>query len=105
MLNGLPESIAVPPAMTCAGLGPGCFGEDYDPTNTTHSIHSIHPTPVPKVQPQASEVNSGQVATLPSRRRNRYRAFQDSGKDASAPSTELGPGSTGTTLVKISGTY
>lgn len=94
--------VAIPTA-TGIALGPGCFGGDCDPTNATHhSKPFTHQTPVPQLQLQASEVQGGQLASLPSRRRNRYRMLQTSGKDEAAPIIKLGPSSTGTMLAKTS---
>lgn len=99
------DSVAVLPTASGIARGPDCFGGDCDPTNATHQSNPfMHPTPVPQLQLQALEVQDGQLNTLPSRRRNRYRSPQTFGKDESAPITELSPASTGTMSAKTSGT-
>lgn len=106
VLSHPPGPVVAIPTATGIALGPGCFGGDCDPTNATHhSKPFTHQTPVPQLQLQASEVQGGQLASLPSRRRNRYRMLQTSGKDEAAPIIKLGPSSTGTMLAKTSGTY
>lgn len=105
VLSNPADSVAVTPTATGIAVRPGCFGGNCDPTNATHHSKSFtHPTPVPQLQFQASAVQGSQLASLPSRRRNRYRMWQISGEDGSAPNTELGPASTGTMMAKTSGT-
>ena len=101
-----PDFVAVLPTATGVARGPDCFDGDYDPTNATnYSNPCTRPTPVPQLQLQALEVQDSQSASLPSRRRNRYRTLRTSGKDEAAPIAELGPVSTGTTFAKTRGTY
>ncbi len=100
------DSVAVLPTATGIAGGPDCFGGHCHPANVTHQSHHFpHATPVPQLQLQALEVQDGQLTTLPSRRRNRYRHLQTSGKDDGAPVTEVGQASASTMSVKTSGTY
>lgn len=101
-----PGSVALLPTATGRASGPDCFGGDCDPTNVTHHSNPFtHPTPVPQLQIQALEVQDGQLASLPSRRRNRYRVSQTSAIDEAAPVTELSPVSTDPMLAKTSSMY
>ena len=106
VLNYPSDSVAVLPTATGIAHGPHCFGGHCHPANATHqSHHFLHATPVPQSQLQALEVQDGQLTTLPSRRRNRYRNLQTSAKDVAAPVTEVGQASASTMLAKTSGTY
>ena len=99
------DSVAVFPTATGVPSGTDCFHGSCDPKNAMyHSNPFTHATPVPQLQLHALEAQDGPLASLPSRRRNRYRAWQTSGKDEATPITELDPASTGTMLAKSSGT-
>ena len=106
VLIDLLESVDILPTTTGTAYGPNCFGRDCDATNSTHySNHFTHPTPVPQLQPQASKVQDGQLASLLSLRSDRYRVPQISGIDEASRPTGLGLASPGPMPVKIKGTY
>ena len=98
------DSVALPPATTGVALDSGCFGSDCHPLNATQPFDPFsYPTPVPQFQHQAPEVQGGQLASLPSRRRHRFHTSQTSGKDKATPVTEVLSSSTGTLLAKPTG--
>ena len=100
------EFVAVFPTATGTTRGSNCLGADCDSMNATYySRPFARPTPVPQLQLQPLEAQGDQSADFSSRRRNRYRTSEATGKAEASSTTHLVPASTSTEPAQASSKF